>query len=140
MSSFVTLVSFDNVIDAHILKGLLESEQIPVFLLREHFFASQKLFNVALADIRLQVPPEDFLKASRLLEDFRRGVMAEPLIEFFELQPSICKKCSSHDIGVISARPSLVFGALIQMFLIGLVLPPSKFKICNQCKTRSVID
>lgn len=126
--------------DAHIVKVLLESEQIPVLLLGEHFFASQKLFNVALADIRLQVSPEQFLKASQLLVEFKQGVLAEPLIDFFELQPSLCKKCGSVDIREVSARPSLIFGALIQMFLIGLVLPPSKFKICNRCKTRFVID
>ena len=135
MPNFVTLTTFDNVIEAHIFKGLLESEQIDVFLLGEHFFGTQKLFNVALADIRLQVPAVQYTKAKQLLEDFRYGNLAQPLIDTFDIKPSVCKKCGSKEIKEVSARPSLVFGALLQMFLIGLVLPPSKFKVCKQCKS-----
>jgi hypothetical protein len=135
MPNFVTLTTFDNVIEAHIFKGLLESEQIDVFLLGEHFFGTQKLFNVALADIRLQVPAVQYTKAKQLLEDFRYGNLAQPLIDTFDIKPSVCKKCGSKEIKEVSARPSLVFGALLQMFLIALVLPPSKFKVCKQCKS-----
>ncbi len=135
MPNFVTLTTFDNVIEAHIFKGLLESEQIDVFLLGEHFFGTQKLFNVALADIRLQVPAVQYTKAKQLLDDFRYGNLAQPLIDTFDIKPSVCKKCGSKEIKEVSARPSLVFGALLQMFLIGLVLPPSKFKVCKQCKS-----
>lgn len=135
MLNFVTLTTFDNVVEAHIVKGLLESEQIAVFLIGEHFFGTQKLFNVALADIRLQVPAAQFTQAKQLLEDFKYGNLAQPLIETFDIQPSVCKKCGSKEIKEVSARPSLIFGALLQMFLIGLVLPPSKFKVCKQCKS-----
>lgn len=55
MPNFVTLTTFDSAIEAHIVKGLLENELIAVFLVGEQFFSTQKLFNVALADIRLQV-------------------------------------------------------------------------------------
>lgn len=37
MPNMVTLTTFDNSLEAHIFKGLLESEAIPVFLVGEHF-------------------------------------------------------------------------------------------------------
>jgi Putative prokaryotic signal transducing protein len=39
MAKFVTLCTFDNAIEAHIVKGLLESENVAVFLVGEHFLA-----------------------------------------------------------------------------------------------------
>ena len=134
MANFVTLTTFDNTIEAHIVKGLLESEQIGVFLVGEHFFSTQKLFNVALADIRLQVPATQLAQAKQLLSDYRKGSLEQPLIEEFGLKPSVCQQCGSNETNEISARPSQLIGGLLQVFFIGLVLPPTKYKICKQCK------
>ena len=136
MPIFVTLTTFDNAIEAHIVKGLLESEQVAVFLVGEHFFGTQKLFNVALADIRMQVPVGQLMQAKQLLDDYRHGTLAQPLIEAFDLAPSVCKKCGSNEINEVSARPSQLAGALLQMFFFGLVLPPNKYKICKLCKSK----
>ncbi len=135
MSNFVTLTTFDNAIEAHIVKGLLESEQIAVFLVGAYFFGTQKLFNVALADIRMQVPADQLTQAKQLLADYRHGVLEQPLIEKFYLEPITCKQCDSKEIAEVSARPSLIIDALFQMFFIGLVLPPTKYKTCKQCKS-----
>ena len=136
MPNFVTLTTFDSAIEAHIVKGLLESEQIAVFLVGEHFFSAQKLFNVALADIRLQVAAAQLTQAKQLLTDYRKGNLEQPLIDEFGLVPSICQQCGSKEINEVSARPSQIFGGLLQMFFIGLVLQPSKYKVCKQCKSK----
>jgi Putative prokaryotic signal transducing protein len=135
MANFVTLTTFENSIEAHIVKNLLESELIAVFLVGEHFFNTQKLFNVALADIRLQVPAGQLTQAKQLLVDYKQGTLEQPLNEEFDLIPTTCKQCGSNEIKEISARPSLIAGALLQIFLIGLVLPPTKYKICKRCKS-----
>ena len=136
MPNFVTLTTFDSAIEAHIVKGLLESEQIAVFLVGEHFFSTQKLFNVALADIRLQVAAAQLTQAKQLLTDYRKGNLELPLIDEFGLVPSACQQCGSKEINEVSARPSQIFGGLLQMFFIGMVLPPSKYKVCKQCKSK----
>ena len=136
MANFITLTTFDNAIEAHIVKGLFESEQIAVFLVGEHFFSTQKLFNVALADIRLQVPAAQLAQAKQLLADYRKGNLEQPLIEEFGLVPSVCQQCGSYEINEVSARPSQLVGGLLQMFFIGLVLPPTKYKVCKVCKTK----
>jgi hypothetical protein len=136
MPNFVTLTTFDNAIEAHIVKGLLESEQIAVFLVGEHFFSTQKLFNVGLADIRLQVTTAQLGQAKQLLADYRKGNLEQPLIEEFGLVPSVCEQCGGKEIIEISARASQLIGGLLQMLFIGLVLPPTKYKICKQCKNK----
>ena len=136
MPNYVTLTTFDNAIEAHIVKGLLESEQVPVFLVGEHFFGTQKMFNVALADIRMQVPAGQLMQAKQLLDDYRHGTLEQPLIEEFDLVSAACNNCGSKEINEVSARPSQIIGALLQMFFFGLVLPPTKYKICKQCKSK----
>ena len=133
MPNFVTLTTFDNVIEAHIVKSLLESEQVAVFLVGEHFFSTQKLFNVALADIRMQVPAKQLAHAKQLLADYRQGTLEQPLIEEFDIKPIVCNECGSKEMKEVSARPSLIINALIQLFLIGMVFPPTKYKVCKQC-------
>jgi Putative prokaryotic signal transducing protein len=73
MAKFVTLCTFDNTIEAHIVKGLLESENVAFFLVGEHFFGVQVMLNVGLAHIRMQVPANQLAQAKQLLEDYRQG-------------------------------------------------------------------
>ena len=133
---FVTLTTFDNAIEAHIVKGLLESEQIAVFLVGEHFFGAQFLLNVGLAHIRMQVCAVQLAKAKQLLADYKNGILEEPFAEAFSLRTNICKICGSDESEEISARPSQLIGGLVQMFFISLVLPPIKQKICKNCKSK----
>ena len=134
MFKFVTLTTFDNAIEAHIVKNLLESEQLAVYLIGEHFFGAQSLLNVGLAHIRMQVPNEHLIQAKQLLVDYKQGTLMQPLIEEFGLAVGVCNKCGSNEVSEVSASPSKIFGALLQIFFIGLVLPPPKYQICKQCK------
>ncbi len=136
MLQWVTVGTFDNYLEAHIVKGLLESEDVPVFLVGEHFLISQKMFNVALADIRLQVPSELVSIAKELLMQYQQGYFQAPLEVEFKLPTTICQNCGSHDTQEIPAIYSLITIILIAYFFIGRVIPPKKYKICKKCKSK----
>jgi Putative prokaryotic signal transducing protein len=93
MAKFVTLCTFDNAIEAHIVKGLLESENVAVFLVGEHFFGVQVMLNVGLAHIRMQVPANQLAQAKQLLQDYRQGALEQPLVDSFEAESA--KTCAT---------------------------------------------
>lgn len=136
MANFVTLTTFDNSIEAHIVKNLLESEQIAVFLVGEHFFNSQKLLNLELAHIRLQVPKKQQAQAKQVLTDFNQGIFEQPLIETYALQAIACKNCGCLETIEQSSVTSKVTTFVLALYFIGVVIPTNKFKVCEQCKTK----
>ncbi|MDZ4140507.1 MAG: DUF2007 domain-containing protein [Methylotenera sp.] len=136
MSLWKTVSTFDNQLEAHIVKGLLESENIPVFLVGEHYASVQWVYTFALGHIRLQVPPSQAAKAQEILVQYRQGQYQQNLESEFQLAPLTCSHCGSTEIQEVSARPSLIFGALLEALLFKFVLPPVKYKVCKQCKNR----
>ena len=136
MSSWVTIGQFENHLEAHVIKCLLESENIPVFFVGEHFSAIQYRYTYALGNARLKVPENLAADAKEILINYHKGHYQRALEAEFELKPAACASCASDEIKVVSARPSLLFGALIETWLFGLVFPPIKYKICKLCKSK----
>ncbi|MEQ1488574.1 MAG: DUF2007 domain-containing protein [Methylotenera sp.] len=136
MSNMVTLTTFDNSLEAHIFKGLLESEAIPVFLVGEHFFNAQSLLNVGLAHIRLQVPSALIGEAKQVLADFNKGEFEKPLVETFSLSPEVCPKCGCAETGQTLSYSSFLANAALALLYIGVMMKPIKSTICTQCKCK----
>jgi Putative prokaryotic signal transducing protein len=141
MAKFVTLCTFDNAIEAHIVKGLLESENVAVFLVGEHFFGVQVMLNVGLAHIRMQVPANQLAQAKQLLQDYRQGALEQPLVDSFEaesqkLAPNACKKCGCTEMQQALSYTSLTTNIVLALYFIGVVMPPKKVNSCKQCKTK----
>ncbi len=67
--NFVTVATFSNAFNAHVLKGRLDSEGIPCFIKDEHTVAMNPFYNGALGGIKLQVRQEDEIEARRLLAE-----------------------------------------------------------------------
>ena len=63
------LQSFDNYIDAHIVKGRLEAEDIPCWLKDEHTSALivDPVLTNAIGGIKLMVPKDQVQKATEIL-------------------------------------------------------------------------
>jgi hypothetical protein len=137
MPDMVTLTTFDNSLEAHIVKGLLESEEIPVFLLGEHFFNAQSLLNVGLAQIRLQVPRQQLTEAKQVLSSLKNGDFEQPLIAEFKLVPVACHKCGCTETTQALSYSSIATSAILALYFIGVVVKPIKHSICKQCKTRT---
>ena len=66
---FIVLQTFTNYIDAHIVKGRLESEGIQCWLRDEHLsgLIVDPILTNAIAGIKLMVPEQDVARATEIL-------------------------------------------------------------------------
>lgn len=129
-----TLTTFDNAIEAHIVKGLLESEQIPVFLVGEQFFSAQMLFNAGLTHIRLQVPAQKLTQANEVLISYKNGEFEQALKEEFNLAPAACPQCGCTET-IQKLAPDAFFISAVMAYFAGVATKPKSYTICKQCKT-----
>lgn len=67
--SLVTIASFSNAFNMHVVKGRLETEGIPCFAKDEHTVSTNPLYAVALGGIKLQVREEDAPEALRIMAE-----------------------------------------------------------------------
>lgn len=135
MLNRVTLSAFDNSIEAHIVKGLLESEEICVFLVGEQFFSTQMFFNVGLAHIYLQVPAQQLTQAQHLFSQYKNGEFEQPLSEYFNLVAEACPQCGCTETIQESHFDSFFISA-VMAFLSGVATKSINYKVCKQCKCK----
>lgn len=63
----ITFKTFDNSIDAHILKIKLESEGITCFLFDEHLVSINPLYSNLVGGIKLKINEEDLIHAKNIV-------------------------------------------------------------------------
>jgi hypothetical protein len=116
---FITLKTFDNPIDAHILKSKLESEGIISFLFDENIVGLNPLYSIAVGGIKLKINRSDYEKAYAILDESIKNKLIDDEGELVH-----CPKCKSKDIlsDYISLRGTKGILAGIVSFLL-LVLP-----------------
>ena len=135
MDRFVTIEAFTNPIEAHIAKGLLESEGIPASLESEHHVWAAWHLSQALGGVRLQVPAECASLAREVLARQRRGEYQEALESEQELDRPRCARCGSPNLTASRSVPSLV-GLSLSLGLLGLIFPPRVNDLkCEGCGT-----
>jgi hypothetical protein len=67
--NLITVATFSNAIDAHIIMGKLESEGIQCFLKDEHTVTANPMYEIAYGGIKLQVPEKDVEAAKEILKE-----------------------------------------------------------------------
>ncbi len=67
--SLVTVATFSNAFNMHVIKGRLETEGIPAFAKDEHTVTANAFYAGALGGIKLQVREEDATDAQRILNE-----------------------------------------------------------------------
>lgn len=65
----ITFKTFDNSIDAHILKVKLESEGIVCYLFDEHIVSVNPLYSNLVGGIKLKINEEDLVHAKNILRE-----------------------------------------------------------------------
>lgn len=68
MSKFRTIAVFSYPAEAVVIKGKMESEDIPVFLKDEFSIATDPFATNAMGGVKMQVYKEDYIKAMGILE------------------------------------------------------------------------
>ncbi|TXK37996.1 DUF2007 domain-containing protein [Pontibacter qinzhouensis] len=69
----VTIATFNQPTEAHILKGRLESEGIPCYLGDEHIVGAHPFYSVAVGGVKLQVAEQHEAEARHLVELVQSG-------------------------------------------------------------------
>lgn len=123
--SFVLLDSFANYIDAHIVLGRMQEENIQCWLKDENTVTLDPILTNAVGGIKLMVAEDQYEKALELLRLFRTE----------KRNNYACPKCNSHDIERISSprNPSSWFGVFIGFFT-SFALASEHTWHCFQCK------
>lgn len=84
----ITVATFSQPTEAHILKGRLEAEGIPCFLGDEHIIAAQPLYSVAVGGVKLQVTEGDEEEARVMIARIQAGMSEYILDDNIELAPA----------------------------------------------------
>ena len=121
-------------LEAHIIKGLLESFDIPAFILDEHFFYARYRFASPLVHVRIQVHSSDVKEAKEILLAHDQGVFQISLEEELEIPKAVCSSCGGDKTRDATDMISLAISIFSAFYLIGIVMPPKKYKICKECK------
>lgn len=130
---FVTLKTFDNTIEANLLRSKLESEGIPCFLFDENMVSLNPLFNLTLGGIKLKIRESDAEKALHVIKEIESTPFTDE-----EDREVKCPNCQS--VQLYSEFKSMrgftgIIAAIVSFLL--MVFPfyyRSVYK-CKQCGT-----
>lgn len=134
----VTIATFNEPTEAHILKGRLESEGILCFLGDEHIIGAQPFYSAAVGGVKLRVTENDVEEARAILDHIRQGdnqfdydtiELAPPMQE--HAQAVTCPRCGSDNVSEEKYNKT-VFS--LSYLLLGFPLPFLSRKFtCYNC-------
>ena len=111
----ITIKTFDNSIEAHMVKSKLESESIMCFLFDENIVGLNPLYNVMVGGIKLKIKKSDIRRSTEIIAEAEKNNLTNDQGEIIQ-----CPKCESDDIyswfksmkgpkGIISAILAFLF-------------------------------
>ena len=140
MTKLVVVDTFTNPLDAHVARGLLESEGIPALLHSEHLVSVVWPLANALGGVRLQVAEHRAAEARDVLARFARGEFAQALAEESGVPESRCPACGSTDLRYTRAGSSMIL-LLATFGLSNIIFPPRiDGRQCNDCGSRFGVE
>ncbi|MBL7752725.1 MAG: DUF2007 domain-containing protein [Chitinophagaceae bacterium] len=124
--SFIPVQIFTNYIDAHILLGRLESENIVCYLMDENTVTINPIWTQAVGGIKLMVEKSQVGRAMELIHEIQQE----------KKEKIICPKCGSDNIEYVSSprKPANWIGAIFGFFLGDYPVTVRKVYHCFNCK------
>lgn len=122
---YIPIQSFDNYIDANIIRSRLEQEEIVCWLKDENTVTIDPILTNAVGGIKLMVPESQVERAFDLLKQFRE-----------EKQAAIkCPRCGSSNVELVTTprKASNWFGVLIGLLFTNYALSGEKVLHCFTC-------
>ena len=130
----VTVATYTNPLEAHIVRGRLQAEGIEAYVAHEHHIWANWFLSTALGGVKLQVAPADAQRAREILRQEQAGDYAElmPDANGQDTRPqATCPACRSPEI--TAARRSERISLLV-VWLSSLPLPyNSVAMVCRSC-------
>lgn len=124
-----TLKTFNNSIEAHILRSKLESENIRCFLFDENIVGVNPLYNVTVGGIKLKINEYDYARANEVLEE-----ILEPPVMDEKSKTLRCPKCGSEQMYRILKSMKDAKGVLSAIISFLLLVFPIYFDTVYKCK------
>jgi hypothetical protein len=135
VTTFVTVAAFTDPSEAHVVRGLFESDGIASILGSEHHVSTFWPLSQALGGVRLQVLAEYRDRAAVVLEAYRSGDYEAALAEQFHLAKPICTNCGSSERRPERSWFSIAF--LLPALLAGVGFRPKQIGYrCSKCGVR----
>lgn len=121
----ITVAQFRDLHEAHLARGLLESEGLRVFLADENLVNVNWLYSNLAGGVRLQVPEEE--------EGRARELLGETLYAREEDEPlPTCPNCDAEETEPYEPRRSRLAALGFLVFLFQIPFPPARWR-CPQC-------
>ncbi|HIO93062.1 MAG TPA: DUF2007 domain-containing protein [Leucothrix mucor] len=131
MNSLITIASYTNSLQANIVKGRLQAEDIPATLANEQYINADWLLSNALGGVQIQVPEGYAQQAREIIKTIENGQL-EAGKEWEDVDQLLCPKCQSDDIKInnIIWKVSFLFTNILHT-----PLPFSQHAYsCKQCQ------
>lgn len=133
MGDLITITSYSEPLEAHIVKGRLEAEGVPAFIANEHHISVAWYLSNALGGVKIQVHKQDHEKAIKIISSLHDGEFEEELKKETKVAESnICPSCGSSNY---SSKFSLPLLLLVWLSLgIAVIFPIHRNKHkCTEC-------
>lgn len=128
----VTLTSFENTVEAHLLKSKLESEGIICFLKDEYITNAYQQYSYPFGGVKLMVRNSDYSEALKIVNLIASNAFMDN--KNFNLK---CPNCNSVKIQRRKSIRSIVgiISLLITLILSVIAIKPKTLYRCNNCST-----
>lgn len=135
MISLAVVESFTSPWEAHVCRGLLESEDVPAFVFNEHHVWVNWRLSQALGGVRVCVPRGFEARARAVLNARDAGEYEEALCDEQGIAVLACRLCGSRRFRY--RRDGVARALLVGMtFAFGVTFPPSIAALkCSDCGT-----
>lgn len=115
--------------EAHMAKGILESEGIPAVVIDENTSAIG-MYTLAIGGVKVQVPDEDYDQARKILENGQPTAEIPPR----EAPPSdVCPECGSSSVSTNPFSLKTAAAFLVSLFAGIPVLSRRTLRVCKKC-------
>lgn len=129
----ITVKTFDNIIDAYILKNRLETDNIECFIQDENTVSIDPLLSNAVGGIKLKVQEKDYAKAFEIIQELENKPFEDR-----DGNIIVCPNCGSNqlykDFNSIQDFKSLI-SALFSLVLSIFPVYLNKVFRCKKCDT-----
>lgn len=88
-----TIKIFDNPIDLHLLKAILEDEGVKCFVFDENIVSVNPMYSYAVGGIKLKVRDEDFQKGQQIIDEIENAAFTDQNGEVIH-----CPHCHSKEL------------------------------------------
>lgn len=125
----ITIKTFDNSFDAHLLRAKLESEGIACYIFDDNLISLNPLYNFALNGIKLKINAFDKEKVIKIIYEIENS-------EFIDEKEQVifCPKCNSKDLYSNFKSMKGFKGVLSILLSFLFFIYPLYFKRVYKCK------